>query len=161
MAKTPFCSLAPPLRFGTAERFQAGSRTGDGVKSTARFQSGRRGKTPMAVGNSRDHGGGPRKLPALRADALCIDPQPPKAVQSMRYIGGQGPKGGNCPSIQILRRVPSRTSTGSPPMLQRLPWAWRCKWKPADRPRICGPSGCRSLRPCWRRPLRRPAPCWG
>ena len=62
---------------------------------------------------------------------------------------------------RLLRRAPPRTSSKTPPGPPRPPWAWRCRWMPAGRPRSCGPSGCQSRRPCWRPPRRRPAPCWG
>ena len=50
-----------------------------------------------------------------------------------------------------------RTFSGTPPAPQHPRWAWRCTRRRADRPRTCGPSGCRNLRPWWRPPPRRPA----
>ena len=67
-------------------------------------------------------------------------------------------KGGRSP---LFTRELPRTSSGTPPGPPRPPWAWRCRWTPAGRPRSCGPSGCRSPRPWRRPPRRRPAPCWG
>ena len=70
-------------------------------------------------------------------------------------------QGGACSPWKAVTRGPPRTSSGTPPGPPRPPWAWRCRWTPAGRPRSCGPSGCQSPRPWRRPPRRRPAPCWG
>ena len=53
--------------------------------------------------------------------------------------------------IAVIRRALPRISSGSPPVPRRPLWAWRCRWRRAVRPRTCGPSGCRSPLPWWRR----------
>ena len=84
--------------------------------------------------------------------------QAPWARSPVRRLVRGDLKGGRSP---LFTRELPRTSSGTPPGPPRPPWAWRCRWTPAGRPRSCGPSGCRSPRPWRRPPRRRPAPCWG
>lgn len=60
-----------------------------------------------------------------------------------------------------VRRAPAHISSKTPRGPPRPLWAWRCRWRPAGRPRSCGPSGCQSPRPWRRPPRRRPAPWRG
>ncbi|KAF5070957.1 hypothetical protein DSECCO2_217070 [anaerobic digester metagenome] len=153
------CSSSPVWNRGAVSSRVKDGETGQSPPHGFKAGDAEKLRWPLEIQGTM--GEAPESCPLCGQTLYALTRSRQRRYDPCASLADKTPRGDNCPSVQILRRVPSRTSTGSPPMLQRLPWAWRCKWKPADRPRICGPSGCRSLRPCWRRPLRRPAPCWG